>query len=45
MGLGLTADRYQVEAVQEAVEAAVVRLLTIKSCSGVLAWSSPGAGL
>jgi len=44
MGLGLMADRYQVEAVQGAVEEAVVRLLTVESCGGVLAWSS-GSGL
>ena len=44
MGLGLMADRYQVEAVQGAVEEAVVRLLTVESCGGALAWSS-GSGL
>ena len=44
MGLGLMADRYQVEAVQGAVEEAVVRLLTVESCGGVLAQSS-GSGL
>ena len=42
--LGLMADRYHVEAVQEAVEEAVVRLLTVESCGRVLACSS-GSGL
>ena len=42
--LGLMADRYQVEAVQRAVEEAVVGLLTVESCGAVLAWSS-GSGL
>ena len=37
MGLGLIADRYQVEAVQGAVEEAVVRLVTVESCGEVLA--------
>jgi hypothetical protein len=37
MGLGLMADRYQVEAVQGAVEEAVVRLVTVESCGEVLA--------
>ena len=44
MALGLMADRYQVEAVQGAVEEAVVGLLTVERCGGVLAWSS-GSGL
>jgi hypothetical protein len=44
MGLGLMADRYQVEAVQGALEEEVVRLLTVESCGGVMAWSS-GSGL
>ena len=44
MALGLMADRYQVEAVQGAVEEAVVGLLTVEMCCGVLAWSS-GSGL
>ena len=40
--LGRMADRYQVEAVQQAVENAVVRLLTVESCGMVLAcgWGS-----
>ena len=36
VGLGRMADRYQVEAVQGAVEDAVVRLLTVESCGRVL---------
>ena len=44
MALGLMVDRYQVEAVQGAVEEAVVGLLTVERCGGVLAWSS-GSGL
>ena len=40
--LGRMADWYQVEAVQGAVEDAVVRLLTVESCGRVLAcgWGS-----
>ena len=51
MALKLMADRYQVEAVQGAVEERVVGLLTVERCGGVLAtpgvtvaWSS-GSGL
>jgi WD40 repeat protein len=44
MALGLMADRYQVDAVQGAVEEAVVRLLTVENCGIVLARSS-GSGL
>ena len=40
IALGLMADRYQVEAVQEVVEEAVLRLLTVESCSRVLAASN-----
>ena len=35
MALGLMADRYQVEAVQGAVEEAVVGLLTVRRGAGV----------
>ena len=44
VGLGLMADRYQVEVVQDAVEDAVMRLVTVESCGRVLEWSS-GSGL
>ncbi len=44
MGLGLMADRYQVEVVQGPVEEAVLMLLTVESCGEVLAMSS-GSGL
>ena len=44
MALGLMADRYQVEAVQGAVEEAALRLLTVESC-GVFLMLSSGSGL
>jgi hypothetical protein len=44
MALGLMAGRYQVDAVQVAVEEAVVRLLTVESCGKLLTRSS-GSGL
>ena len=44
MALGLVADRYQVEAVQGAVEEAVMGLLTVERCGGVLAWSNGSFG-
>ena len=44
VALGLMADRYQVEAVQGAVEDAVVKLLTLENCGRFLTWSS-GSGL
>ena len=44
VGLGRMADRYQVEAVQGAVEDAVMRLLTVESCGRVLAYGW-GSGL
>jgi hypothetical protein len=44
VALGLMADRYQVEAVQGAVEEAAVGLLTVESCGEVLARVS-GSGL
>ena len=40
----MLADRYQVEAMQGAVKEAVVGLLTVERCGGLLAWSS-GSGL
>jgi hypothetical protein len=44
MAVGLMADRYQVEAVQGAVEDAVLKLMTVDSCGMLLACSS-GSGL
>jgi hypothetical protein len=44
MGLGLMADRYQVDVVQVVVEEAVMRLLTVESCGTMLALST-GSGL
>ena len=40
MALVLMADRYQAKAVQGSKEEAVVGLLTVERCCGVLAWSS-----
>ena len=44
IALGLMADRFQVESVQEAVEGAALRLMTVESCGLALEWSS-GSGL